>query len=273
MGVYNIDGDNLFDATKTMERVISNNLRDKAYMHQLLSESGGTMQGACTDGEFIYYIYYNRNTIKKYDIKTGTVTSKTYTDGLYGHANDMTYNPNTNKLYIATMNDYGHICSVNPSTLEYENTFILKWGNGDIAVCHGIAYDRIHNRYILTVVPPDGITAYGQYYMITDSNFNYIKTMVTPQPEIYTIQGCETDGYLIYRTLWDNTNNTNYINVYNYNGEYFKTIHIENASELESVMQDWAGNWYCNFNTSDGGSLYVCGLHKYPFESMEVMHE
>lgn len=252
---------------------ISFMLRDNAYLFQLLAEtSGGGMQGACTDGEYIYYVYYSSNIIKKYNIKTGDVTSVSYSSGLYGHANDMTYNPKTDRIYLTVMDDAAHIAVINPSTLEQVEQFVLYDGDGSPQPCHGIAYDRVHDLYIVANATTIEGT-YGQRYTVYDNGFNYVKTIIMPNPETYTIQGIETDGYLIYRALWDSDNDINYVKAYDFNGSYIKTIEVGNANELETIMQDWQGNWYCNFNTSSGGSLYICGINKFPFESIEKITE
>lgn len=83
MIIYDIDGNAVFDTQNSGKEALSANLRSTAYLKQLLSESDGTMQGACTDGTFIYYVYYSTNTLKKYNIETGEVISKSYTSGLY----------------------------------------------------------------------------------------------------------------------------------------------------------------------------------------------
>lgn len=272
MAIYDINGNELLgnDTTiinNSVKAAIASNLRDEAYLKQLLSESGGSMQGSCTDGLYIYYIYHNTNILKKYNLATGEVTSHSYESGLYGHANDMTYNPNTDRIYITVMDDNATIAVVNPSTLEQESTFTLYGEGGALQPSHGIAYDRINNRYVFAGASTTGI--YGRQYTVTDANFNFVKKIMTPQSETYTIQGIETDGYLIYRALWDKTGNTNYVTAYDYDGNFVKTIHIPNSNELETIMQDWQGNWYCNFNKSSGGSLFICGLHKIPYENIE----
>lgn len=266
MAIYDIHGN-----TISTDAVFPDLLRYDAFLHQLLAESGsGTMQGACTDGEYIYYLYYTSNTIKKYNISTGEVTSVYYASGLYGHGNDMTYNPNTDRIYITVMDDAAHIAVVNPSTLEQVEQFVLYGEGGAVQPCHGIAYDRINNRYVVANATTISGT-YGQRYSLYDSSFNFVRTIVMPAPESWTIQGIETDGVYIYRALRDSTNNTNYVKVYDYDGNYIKTISVKNSAELETIMNDWNGNWYCNFNTSAGGSLYICGLPKEPFESIEKL--
>lgn len=263
MAIYDINGNSLVDLNGPV-------FRESAYLHRLLSETGGVMQGACTDGEYIYYVYYNTNIIKKFNISTGEVTSKTYTSGLYGHANDMTYNPNTGRIYLTVMDNGAHIAVIDPSTLEQIEQFVLYGEGGTVQPCHGIAYDRIHDRYV--VANATTITGtYGQRYTVYDSSFHYVDTIVMPSPETYTIQGIETDGTFIYRALWDENNGTNYIKVYDFEGTYIKTVKINNSNELETVASDWNGNWYCNFNTSSGGDLYICGIKMYPFESIEKM--
>ena len=268
MGVYDINGNKLVDNTAIITNSLASFMREEAYLSNLLTESGGgSLQGACTDGKYIYYVYNNNGLIKRYEISTGDVFSKSYTSGLYGHANDMTYNPNTNKLYICTMNDDGSVAIVNPSTLEKESSVVLYGEGGIVQPNHGIAYDRIHNRYV-TANATTITGTYGQRYSLYDSSFNFIKTIVMPEPETYTIQGIETDGYLIYRALWDSSGHINYVSIYDYDGNYYRTVKIENANELESIMWDWNGNWYCDVNTSSGGSLFICGITQIPYEEI-----
>lgn len=274
MAVYDISGNviaNTGSGGSSIPDVVKTELRRNAWLHLIASDtSAGTVQGACTDGTYIYYVSTGTNKIKKYNLATGELTEVSYTSGLYGHANDLTYNPNTNRIYLTVMDDGAHIAIINPSTLAQESSFVL-YGEGGVPIPnHGIAYDRLNNRYIVanaTVI--EG--TYGQRYSLFDANFNFVRTIVMPQPETYTIQGIETDGVCIYRALW-NSGHANYIAVYDYEGNYLGTVTIQNTSELEAVMYDWNGNWYLNINTSAGGDLYMVGLFTTtPMESIEKL--
>ena len=271
MAVYDISGNVISDASGSVIDIFKSELRDTAWLHQIASDSDGVCQGACTDGTYIYYASINANKLKKYNLQTGEITAVSYTSGLYDHANDMTYNPNTGKIYIATMDNDAHIAIVNPSTLEEESRFSLLGADGNPLPNHGIAYDRINNRYVVanaTII--EG--TYGQRYTVYDDNFNYVKTIVMPAPETHTIQGIETDGVRIYRALWNSAGHIDYVSVYDFDGNYIKTITVPATVELETLMHDWNGNWYMNFYTGSGGGcrLCMCGLFtSTPIESIE----
>lgn len=275
MAVYNLNGEligDVVDADAELQ-ALKLNLRDTASLIQLMNETGtsATMQGGCTDGEYIYYIYYNINTFKKYNILTKESTSVTYESGLYGHANDMTYNPNTGKIYVTYMDDPGKIFVVNPSDLSNESSFNLTDSNGNIIRAYGLAYDRKNNWYITADSGTNGLN----FSFFNGNNFSFIKTVTITRSESYTLQGIEVDGTYIYKTLWDSTNHRNYVYVMDYDGNDVKVIELPDANEVETLMNDWNGNWYVSFNVSGSrGKLYYCGLNeKIGFGAVEQLYK
>ena len=247
MSLYNYNGE-----------IIDNPYRSDAVIFQMYSDTAGAkadMQGCCTDGKYIYFAVPDRNTIYKYEILTGTVTSATYTSGALGHANSMTYNPTTEKIYVCTMDSSGTIAVVNSSTLAVESTFVLKDSNNTAITTSGIAYDRKNNRYIASS---------GNNYYFFDSSFAYVSTMAVVHPS-YTFQGLETDGEFILRPMWDSTNNKNFIGVYDFDGNQIKLTEVPSALEIEDVAFDWDGNYYIGINVPSavGWKLYYAGIREY----------
>lgn len=223
-----------------------------AYMRLLKTISAGTVQGACTDGTYIYYIIISLNELHKYNIFTGEDTYITYTSGLYNHANDMTYNPNTEKIYIATMQTNDSLRIVNPSTLADEGAISLKNGNGTIISVSGIAYNRDTNSYIASS---------GSNYYFYDSGFNYVSTRTYDHGSEWTYQGLECDGNYIFRPIWQT--GANAVDILTHSCVYVGQIELPNNTEVETLINNWDGVWYTNFNTPGaGGGLYFLGLYQ-----------
>lgn len=254
MSIYNING---VDVQPT------NPFVDNALLYRMYSDSTSPkadMQGVTTDGQYIYVVEYNRSTIYKYEILTGTITSKTYANNVAGHGNGATYNPNTNKLYIATCNqDGGHGIAVFTTDLDYVESIDVVNSSGNAQKIAGIAYDRTNNVYRC---------CWENDHYVYDSNFQLISSFYVQHTHSYIYGALETDGHYLYRPLWDNTSNphANYVAVYDFTGNLVKMITVDSTLEVEDIAYDWSGNWYLGLNV-DGGigwHLYYIGLNKYP---------
>lgn len=248
----------------------SEDLRDAVYMRKLYSAwtKDGTshMQGACTDGTTIWVGWSEPYVLMKIHIITRKVELYRYSDSdwPFGHINDMTYNPNTNRLYIVSYfsdvpSTYGNLAVVDPETFEVEKMLTLRKDKKAYSF-HGIAYDRLHNQYILTSA--------GDQYDFWDADFNYLKSVSVTRYESDTLQGIETDGSYIYRGLWRNFEK-NTIAVYDYNGNSLRLIDVPisgDETEFQDIMYDWNGNWYINTADYDaeknlaGCSFYYIGM-------------
>lgn len=247
MSIYDINGNVLYKPN-----AVSDLYTDNPSFYRFATDSG-TMQGGCTDGTYIYYIVTSSNKLVKLNIATGEKTTVTYTSGLYGHGNDMTYNPVTNKIYIVTM-DSGIIRIVNPSTLEDEGYITPLDGNGNTVYSSGLAYDRKNNRYIVTT---------NKYYYIFDASWNYIKSFEYELASRWTYQGVETDGVYVFRPVWVSGTYECNVVVLDMEGEYQTQIVLPTleSKEIETLVNDWSGAWYAIYNGSP--AVYLMGLTKY----------
>lgn len=248
MAIYKVDG-SMVNANS-----IVGDLRSKAYT-TIISEVQGT-QGACTDGVYLYSANTSSG-IYKFDILGRSTTSETLSVDT-DHANDMTYNPLTGKLYICTMDASANIAIVDPNTFEAE-LFELKNPDESVHLCYGIAYDRKNDQYIIA----DGGTS-GTGYSFFDSDFKFIKTITISRNESYTIQGIETDGEYIYRALYGGSGQGSYIYIHDMDMKYITCIEIPYSGELESISYDWDGSWYVTYNSRT--ALYVGLTNSLSFE-------
>lgn len=224
--------------------------------------SSHVMQGGCTDGDYIYATY-NYNTFVKYNLLTKEIITNSYSEIASGeHDNDMAYNPTTGKIYMAVMAD-SLLAVIDPDTLTVESTITLLDENDDPLTFSGIAYDRINDQYIAGVGTSNGSSLTFYFY---NSSFEYVKKVNNNIFTWETIQGIETDGTYIYRVCYD----SNWIYAFDFSGNLAARIKIPLDSynyEPESIMYDWAGNFYLNCNrrhvgtlNNGGGSFHYIGL-------------
>ena len=250
----------------------SSDLRDTAWTERVYNEIayGETffqLQGACSDGIHIWAGWSSPYAITRYTILTGAIEFFYYADRdwPFGHINDMTYNPDTGKLYIVSYDPdaystSGSICVVDPETLHVDDIIQLK-RNGKMCPVHGIAYDRLNRRYVTATRD-----SRGRGYDIFDEEFRYLETVMTERHEDYIVQGIETDGQYIYRSLSE-PGGQNHLVVYDFDGHFLKmiTIPVDSSKlELEDILYDWQGNWflaYADHEHQNGGfALDYVGL-------------
>ena len=244
---------------------------DTVFKQHLFTLERGTssinfqMQGACTDGRYIWAGWNYRCAITRLDLTTWEMVTREYSaeDWPYAHVNDMTYNPNTNLVYVVAYdpNDNstrGDIGVFDPMTLEHIETIHLSHDGAMIRI-NGLAYDRAADQYIVSLTASN-----GRKFVFLDADFQYLRTVSTAENEPLVLQGIETDGTYIYRALWE-LNVNNYIRVIDFEGNIVATIDTdttESALELEDLMYDWNGNWYMNFarDRGLGGEFYYTRL-------------
>ena len=249
-----------------------NGLSDKAFTVQIytLDTGGGgvyhQMQGACTDGRYIWGGWNNRRIITRLDTFTGELQTKTFSeeDWMCGHINDMAYNPNTNKVYIvcydpADWSTRGDVAVFDPITLEFEWMIKLKYPSGEMVPINSMVYDRTRNRYVVSLASQD-----GEHNVILDEHFNYVAPFSLDRAEELVLQGFDTDGTYIYRAVWEK-NTGNFISVYDMDGRFITQIDTglsPKDMELEDVMCDWNGSLFLNCTRRDGrgGNFYYTQL-------------
>lgn len=197
----------------------------------------GIKQGGCTDGTYIYQCSGDSTNhtymdIIKYRISDGTFETVTF-NGVpdFGHANDMTYNPNNGYLYICTMLSDGSVIVLDSTDLSYVDTIYVNNDSGSPFALWQICYDRMADKFY---------TTYSNKILKYDSQWNYINSVPLAETPEATQQGCETDGLYYYRITY----NPNIVNVCTLTGELVTNITIPVNGEPEAIMYDWNRHYY-----------------------------
>lgn len=236
LNLYDING-NIIEQDPTHREFLSTAIITP--LSGTVSEDG-SKQGACTDGEYIYQTSgdvtnYTYMKIIKYKISDGTSTSVEFNGTPnFGHANDMTYNPNNGYLYICTMLSDGSVVVLDSSDLSYVDTIYLKNASNNAYTVWQFCYDRLTN-HVLSVT--------GNDILVYDQSFNYLSSIAIPEHLNATAQGCETDGIYFYRVTY-NPNKIDVIKLQD--GTRVKIITNPMTREPETLMNDWDGNFYIN---------------------------
>lgn len=208
-------------------------------------------QGACTDGTYIYQAALGRNAIIKYKIADGSYTLYEYStsDVSIGHANDMTYNPYTGLVYVATDNTDGSILAFNASNMSFVRKFIATDGDYLPATLWQLFFDRSARQFYAS----DGSNS----YFIYDESFRYLKTVEYADRLAATAQEDETDGTYIYRITY----NPDRIQVLDKKSKAeVAVIALPHIAEPESLSYDWNGNWYITYNGNGANIFYSAVL-------------
>ena len=248
----------------------ADDIREELFLRKLYTYSTNSslshMQGACTDGTYLWFGWETPRMIMKMHILTRKVTAVSYDESswVYGHINDMTYNPKTNELLISAYypgnpSTFGNLAILDADTLNLKQMISVQ-KNDRVLAFSGIAYDRLHDCYILASA--------GNNYDFLDSSFQWYDSVHVTRYEDDTLQGIETDGRYIYRCLWRESEK-NLISVYDLSGSFVRFTEIPISgydTELQDLMYDWEGNWYINTADYDritelaGCSLYYVGM-------------
>lgn len=131
----------------------------------------------------------------------------------YEHGNGMTFNPNTNELYIATGNpdnpdNFGSLMVADADTLEYKRT--IKILDEEIFFS-GVDYNPQTNQYILQMGRSGGYS-----FLVTDADFNILsKIEGVKRTTGTTFQDfCVSGDYIISVSYELSSGVNNYIQVY-----------------------------------------------------------
>lgn len=226
-------------------------LLDNGYDFSLIREhvvtcpSYGTLnisQGATGDGNNFYFALKNSNDtstkIFKYDISSLKSVGQTVAfNG--GHSNDLTYNPESNCLYLAHGKSQGTILTIiSCNDMEVVKDITIPVGAG------AITYNSSRKMY---AVSQGGTTLH-----FLDESFQVIKSFTRETITGYTAQGMGSDDSYIYFTMSGSSDNI--IVVYDWAGEYVTTLTLNAASESESLFYT-NGKYYINF-LSTGAALF-----------------
>ncbi len=218
---------------------IKNNIEKDASLNNHV-----TAQGACTDSKYAYIAINNgTTTLLKYDVNTWELKKKKH--GLIlGHANDMTYNANTNTIVVANNSpDFDVVSFVDPDTLSVIQTKKIDYK------IYSIAYNATYGRYVV------GIS--GTYdFAILDNDFKLIKEFKGYESG-YLRQGCDCDDSYLY--FCQSGGGGNVIVVYDWNGNFIDIISISKSLEIENIFHV-SNTIYVTFHYY-GNSVYRIGIN------------
>ena len=207
-------------------------------------ENGMTVaQGAASDGSYFYFVNRTSNEGKSivYKYSMSSLQQVAKSEPFYaGHCNDMTYDDTRRQLIIAHGQSEGKILTpVDAETLSVQPDVTIGMGSG------AITYNAFRGQY--------AISQGGSTFYVTDGAFKKIlgKTR-TDDHSGYTAQGMGSDDSYVYFPMSGSKDNA--LVVYDWNGNYVKTLSIPLTIESESMFYA-AGNYYVNFY-SKGAQLY-----------------
>ena len=213
--------------------------------HVVSCPAEGTLnnsQGATGDGNYFYFALKNSNDtstkIFKYDITSLKSVGQTVAFS-GGHSNDLTYNPETNCLYLAHGKSQGTTLTI----ISCNNMEVLK----DITIPVGadaITYNASRKIY---AVSKGGTTLH-----FLDESFEVLQSFTREDATGYTVQGMGSDDSYIYFPMSGSRDNI--IVVYDWSGKYVTTLTLNTASESETLFYT-NGKYYLNF-LSAGAALF-----------------
>ena len=213
--------------------------------------SDGLLQGFALTDKYLFFArwYDDYSTSDIYILNNNTFEQETVISKYnFGHANDLTYNPNTKKLVISNssnnsinrlslfnikdkliFDDKFGINILNGKIKSFNNTdnpFILNQSDNNISMDpSAIAYDRDHNQYII-------FSYFDKKIHIMDDkfedirNFSIINKSIDLDPTVMTSQGLSYWNNHIYYTVFESGRPSVYQNIYNYDETSSNLIYV-----------------------------------------------
>ena len=171
------------------------------YTQLTQGDSSYRIQGGAIKDDYLFWTMTKGDTtsrLYKYNLLNNSIIN--YVDGSYGHAGDLTYNPEIDKLITL----YGQTSSttfyfLSPDDLSLQSTKTVVTQDERIGA---IAFNPITKGYILQLSANGTWTNY--HFAKADSNLNILETFL-PIKNSYLLQGIECDGLYIY-ALYANPN-------------------------------------------------------------------
>ena len=235
--VYDVDGDEIVSVYDVNGNLLETVIFDDSttITNIFTSSSTAQPQGGCMDADGnVVSIFYRTGEFRSYNVSTGIETVySTFGYETYGHANGMTYNPNTGYFYIASQNNTGEVYVLDDS-FQLVETLIAKKPDDTVFNCWNICYDRISQRFIT-------VSGNNLYFINDDWEIVDTKSFVK-NDWATTRQDIETDGEFIYCVSWS----PNKLFVFTMNGTLVKEISNTGfGGEPEAICYDWdTGNFY-----------------------------
>ena len=201
-------------------------------------------QGCCTDGTYAYAILENqvidRCSIWKMDMSDWSVVKTEYALQL-DHGNDITYHAGWNQLVVAhNKPNYTRLSFVDPETLQVVATREMP------VKMYAISYEPTRDQFVIGIS-----NTYN--FVVTDGELNVLGWYRGEDTGLIK-QNIDTDENYIYFSQWNNKSDKNFVQVYDWEGNFITSIRVKGYQEIESVFH--AGEkWYIAF--------YARGSHIY----------
>ncbi|MGM9682658.1 MAG: hypothetical protein ACI3XQ_03580 [Eubacteriales bacterium] len=201
------------------------------------------VQGGCTDGKYLYQCMITPETsefpedsrrvvILKFDIETGQKVAQSAPFEKFGHANDMTYNPNIGKIVVVGKDGYRTVSIIDPESLEAEEEYALP------KVGYNIAYSTATGQYIIG-------TSENLYFYST--TFSLEKTVSIKQTDGYAGQGMACDSMYIYRLEYKQNfygsgtgdfHVSNLLVICDYSGKTVATVELGGSDRIDCEIEN-----------------------------------
>ncbi len=225
-----------------------------------------TMQGGCAIGEYGYYALINtvdfpesavEGIIVKYDLATGEEVDRSKSI-VMDHANDITYVPETNELYVVSCYvDSRRINILDADTLEFKGRKSLV-GGGD--GCYALEYNPLRKQFV---------SGCGRVNMnIYDENLEHVRFVAGKGTTLVTQGICADDKY-IYHVLYSAKSNEkepdHVIFVFDWEGNFVSNVRLTIPKAYEPENIALIGDTFyiaCNNANWTGGLLFKAKIVK-----------
>jgi hypothetical protein len=238
-------------------------LKDKLTITTRLSYNTGStvhdqVQGMCITDKYVVVAVTNSKddtdktwlyVFNKDSLTLATLPSNPIIDRSFGHCNGMTYNPDTNCIYITPGATY--VTVLDATTFNTVGTVQLSFR------CVGIGYNKSTKEYVLD----EGNGFFTMHVM--DANFSQVRTFATEKPT-QTKQDIEVHDGLVYSVYYygsadiddtmPNMGAAGTVYVYTMAGQLIKSYLLPTASgaEIESMAYWKNGKFLANYAYHDG---------------------
>nr|DAN85159.1 MAG TPA: hypothetical protein [Caudoviricetes sp.] len=229
--VSNVQLKGMYDSLKknmTLPKMIYKT--NPAFTEFLNAESKYQLQGCAVGNGFLYYSMTEQDNSSSYIYKVSLTDGELISSstGKYGHAGDMTFNPNTNEIITLTAEtSYTDLFVLDANNLSLKKTIRINTEGWRLAA---IAYNPSNDGYIVEFAKNNTWSEYK--FAFTDSNFAVISGFDSIK-QGYTLQGIECDEKYIYAMYAY----PNIVIVYDVNGSYVGYVKIPFSTESECIAK------------------------------------
>jgi hypothetical protein len=211
-----------------------------------------TVQGATTDGTYVYYLLNNRSkkNCKIVKIRRSDKEVVQISEALrLGHGNDFAYNADNNTLIAANNHRSRALCIVDPLNLTIIRTVIVKipeylYGAStsqlsSIKIFNGVSYSKEKRSYVVALKGSSNM-------LVLNSKYMPIRYMNMSKCGSYLNQGtqCTKDYIIRVKSPVYGKSRYNVISIFDWKGRHCSTVKIKCKGELENLYI--VGNtFYC----------------------------